>query len=79
MSNKVKDIDIKNRTYYFFDDIINIKTFDPNNIKIDKKSYKDVLIYYIGYITIKDSKYLKINSVFLYTLLPSFQQSEWIF
>ena len=63
MSNKVKDIDIKNRTYYFFDDIINIKTFDPNNIKIDKKSYKDVLIYYIGYITIKDSKYLKINSV----------------
>ena len=38
MSNKVKDIDIKNRTYYFFDDIINIKKFDPNNIKIDEKS-----------------------------------------
>ena len=40
MSNKVKDIHIKNRTYYFFNDIINIKNFDPNNIKIDKKSYK---------------------------------------
>ena len=37
MSNKVKDIDKRNRTYYFFNDIINIKNFDPNNIKIDKK------------------------------------------
>ena len=31
MSNEVKDIDIKNRTYYFFNDMINIKNFDPNN------------------------------------------------
>ena len=63
MSNKVKDIDKKNRTYYFFNDIINIKNFDPNNIKIDEKSYKYVLIYYIGYPTIKDLKYRKIYSV----------------
>ena len=35
MSNKVKDIDIKNCTYYFFNDIINIENFDLNNIKID--------------------------------------------
>ena len=34
MSNKVSYIDIKNRTYYFFDYIINIKKFDPNNSKI---------------------------------------------
>ena len=38
MSEKMKDIDIKNRTYYLFNDIINIKNFDPNNIKIDVKS-----------------------------------------
>ena len=38
MSNKVKEIDIKSQTYYFFNDIINIKNFDTNNIKIDKKS-----------------------------------------
>ena len=63
MSNKVKDIDIKNRTYYFFNDIINIKNFDPNQIKIDEKLYKDILIYYIVYVTIKDFKYVKINSV----------------
>ena len=44
MTNKVKDIHIKNRTYYFFDDIIKIKDFDPNNIKKDKKLYKNILI-----------------------------------
>ena len=63
MSNKVKDISIKNYTYYFLDDIINIKNFDSNNIKVDEKSYKNVLTYYMGYVTIKDSKYVKINSV----------------
>ena len=62
MSNKVKDIDIKNRTYYFFDDIINITNSDSNNIKLDKKSYKDVFIYCIEHVTIKDLKYIKINS-----------------
>ena len=40
MSNNVKDIDIKNHAYYLFDDIINIKNFDSNNIKIDNKSYQ---------------------------------------
>ena len=49
----VKNLNIKNHRYYFFDDIINIKDFDPNNIKIDEKSYKNILIYYIGYVTIK--------------------------
>ena len=38
MINKVKDIDTKNRTYYFFDCIINIKFFDSNNVIIDEKS-----------------------------------------
>ena len=49
----VKQIDIKNRTYYFYNDTINIKKFDSNLLKIDKKSYKDIGIYNIGYITIK--------------------------
>ena len=42
---------MKNSTYYFFNNIIDIKNFDPNNIKIDEKSYKNILIYYIGYVT----------------------------
>ena len=52
---------LKNYAYYFFDDIINIKDFDPNNIKIDENSYKNILIYYIGYVTIK--KDLQTDSV----------------
>ena len=49
----VKEIDIKNRTYYFYNDIIDIKDFEPKLLKIDKKSYKNIGIYNIGYITIK--------------------------
>ena len=55
MSNNVKEINIKNHTYYFFDDI-NLKDFDPNNIKKDKKLYKNILVYYIEYVMIKISK-----------------------
>ena len=53
MSNKFKDTDIKNRTYYFFNDMINLKNFDPNKIKIDGNSYKNFLILYIKYVTLK--------------------------
>ena len=42
----VKQVDIKNRTYYFYNDIINIKN-DPILLKIDKKSYKNIGIYNI--------------------------------
>ena len=42
-----KDIDRKNPQYYFFNDIINKENFDPNNIKIDEKSNKNILIYYM--------------------------------
>ena len=51
---KVKQIEIKNRTY-FYNDIINIEESNSNLQKIDKKSYKDNNIYYIKYITIKKS------------------------
>ena len=50
---KVKELNIKNRTYYYFNDIINIKDFHSNLLRIDKKQYKDIDIYYIGYITVK--------------------------
>ena len=49
----IKEINIKDRTYYFYNDIIDIKTFDSNNLKLDKKTYKDLDIYNIGYVTIK--------------------------
>ena len=61
MSNKVKDINIKHRTYYFFNDNIDIENVDLSNIKIDEKSYKNILIYYIRYVKIKE--YVKIYIV----------------
>ena len=62
MSDKVKNIDIKNRIYYFFIDITNIKNFHSSYIKLEESSYKNILIYYIGNVMIKDSKYIKINN-----------------
>ena len=47
----IKQIDIKN--YYFYNNIINIEELNSNLLKIDRKSHKDLDIYYIGYITIK--------------------------
>ena len=46
-------INIKNSTYYFFNDMFNIEDFDSKLLEIDKKSYKNMGIYYTGYITIK--------------------------
>ena len=66
-----KQINIKNRTYYFFNDMINIKDFDPNLIKIDKTLYKNIGIYHIGCIAVKRiSGYENINSVYpLYLMI----------
>ena len=50
---KVKQINILNRTYYFCNDMINLKNVDSNLLKINKKHYKGINIYYTGYISIK--------------------------
>ena len=60
----IKQINIKNRTYYFFHDMINIGDFDSRLLKIDKKSQKNIGIYNIGYITIKKiDNYENVHSV----------------
>ena len=51
---EVKQINIKNETYYFYNDIIDLRDFDARFLKIDKKSCKNIDIYYIGYIAIKE-------------------------
>ena len=66
---EIKQINIKNRSYYFYNDIIDLKDFDAKLSKIDKKSYKNLDIYYIGYIMIKkfdncESIY-SVNSLYL--------------
>ena len=57
---ETKELNIKNQTHYFFDDMINIKNFHSNLFKIDKKSHRDIDIYYIGYITLRSLVIVKI-------------------
>ena len=57
-------INVKNPTYNYYNDIIGLENFKSNLLKIDKKSYKNIGIYNIGYITIKQIDDCKnINSV----------------
>ena len=62
-----KQLNIKNRTHYFWNDLINLKNFDPSLLKLDKKSSMDISIYYIGYVT-KNPEY-NIDSVNTHYLL----------
>ena len=57
---EVKQINIKNQTYCLYNDIINLKNFDARLLKIDKKSFKSIGIFNIGYITIKKLMIVKI-------------------
>ena len=59
----LKKVTIKNRTYYFYNDIINLKNYESKLLKIDKKSYKNTGIYNIGYITIEKLMIVKIFTV----------------
>ena len=55
---------MKNRTYYFYNDQIDLKDFDAKLLKIDEKDYNEIYIYYIGYVTIKKiGDYDNVNSV----------------
>ena len=45
-----KQLNIKNRTYYLYNDLINILHFEANNLKLDKKTSIGLDIYYIGYV-----------------------------
>ena len=65
----LKELSINNPSYYFYNDIINLKNFHSNLSKIDKKQFNEIDIYYIGYITIKkigDCKNINsVNSLYL--------------
>ena len=50
---ETRQINIKNRTYYFYNDHMYLEDFDASLLKVDKKNYKEIDIYYIGYVTVK--------------------------
>ena len=61
--NSVREINVKNLTNYLFDDMINIKNLDPNKIKADEQLYKNILIYRVGKVTVKDLSCASFDSV----------------
>ena len=78
---KVKELNKKNRTYYYFNDIINIKDFHSNLLRIEKKQYKHIDIYYIGYITVIHSTtgYFKEKYGEKYLILDSTEKYDEVF
>ena len=52
---KITQINIKNRTYYFYNDQSNLKDFDVSLLKVDKEDYNEIDIYYMGYVTFKET------------------------
>ena len=52
-----RQLNIKNRTYYFYNDLINNLSFEANHLKIHKKTFKDIDIYYIGYVDKQGTMY----------------------
>ena len=71
---EIKKIDTQNRTYYFFNDIIDLRGFDARLLKIGKKSYKNISIYNIGYITIKTID----NSESIYGVNPLYLRADHV-
>ena len=58
-----RQLSIKNRSYYFYNDLINVPNFEASNLKIDKKTFKDIDIYFIGYVDKDKPSDCKVNSV----------------
>ena len=46
-------LNIKNRSYYFYNDLINVLNFEASNLKLDEKTFKDIDIYCVGYVNKK--------------------------
>ena len=62
-----KQINLKSRSYYFYNDLINLKDFDPSLLKLDKKSVMDIVIYYISYVTKKPEYNIdSVNPLYLF-------------
>ena len=64
-----KQLDIKNRSYYLYNDLINLPNFSMNNLKLDKKTWRDIDIYYIGYVDKNKPENWFVNSVNLLYLM----------
>ena len=80
---EIKQINVKNRTYYFYNDQIDLKDFDAKLLKIDKKDYNEIDIYYIGYVTVKKidncNNVNSVNPLYLMNdeMIGHFEEKKW--
>ena len=72
-----KQVNIRDRTYCFYDDLINLKGFDPSLLKVDKKSFNDISMHYIGTVT-KKPEYNINNVSQLYLLIGEKGSSKYL-
>ena len=72
----VKQINIKNRTYYFHNDIIELENFDSSLLKIDKKSYKDIVFTILGILQLKKMVIVKIFTVWILCIYVLIMQAD---
>ena len=80
---EIKQINIKNWTYYFYNGQIDLKDFDAKLLKIDKKDYNEIDIYYIGYVTVKKidncNNVNSVNPLYLMNdeMIGHFEEKKW--
>ena len=73
-----KKIDIKNRTCYYFDDLIRVEDIDFDNILLDEKLYQKILIYDISYKTFTCVKPLRIRFDEVYGVIKIYDGTRYL-
>ena len=71
-----KQINIKNQTYYFYNDIAELENFDSSLLKIDKKSYKDIVFTILGILQLKKMVIVKIFTVWILCIYVLIMQAD---
>ena len=80
---EIKPINLKNQTYYFYNDRIDLKTFDAKLSKVDKKYYSEINIFYIGYVAVKKiancNNSNSVNPLYLMIdeVIGHFEEKKW--
>ena len=73
---EVKQINIKNRTYYFYNDMIKIKNFKPKLLNIDRKSYKTLVFTILDILQLKKLMIVKIFTVLILCIYLLIMQTD---
>ena len=76
-NDKLKEINVKNGTCYYFKDIIKFEDFDLDNISIDEKSYKNILVYTFLYKTLIGAKRMRIRFIRVHGFIRGYSEARY--